>query len=91
MRFVKTLTLRDHLIRLFAYGENPPSPQGDGLETRTTLNEKPVEHLLDGSYHLIFVLSPVFAGEANYLVHRTIPQIAVYNLLKHLSTLEFTL
>ena len=54
-------------------------------------NEKPVEQMLDGSYHLIFVLSPVFAGEANYLVHGTIPQIAVYNLLKYLSTLEFTL
>ena len=26
-----TSTLCDHLIRLFAYGENPPSPRGEGL------------------------------------------------------------
>ena len=25
------IALRDHLIRLFAYGKNPPSPRGEGL------------------------------------------------------------
>ena len=31
MKSVQTPSLRDHLIRLFACGENPPSPRGEGL------------------------------------------------------------